>query len=340
MSEFIEKLPKVELHMHIEGSMLPATLLTLAEKNKVKLPYQTLEEVEVAYQFKDLTEFVNIYLQSTEVIKTAEDFYTLTLEYLQKCQQQNIHHTEVFCDVRTYIEQGLPPEIVLDGIEAGFKHGQQLYGISGGMIPCFIRHLGVDKAWDDWQFYQQHTDRILGIGLAAIEVGYPASMFAEVFKEIHQAGLPVVAHAGEEGSPDYIWSAIRDINVNRIDHGIRSLEDPKLVEYLQQTQIPLTVCPCSNTALHVFEHMEQHVIGQMLDLGLNVTINSDDPAHFGAYLHENMEAVQQHCGITDEQLIRMSHNAIDASFSDVSRKAELHELLDSFVAINSPIIDG
>lgn len=330
MSEFIEKLPKVELHMHIEGSMMPATLLQLADKNKVKLPYQTLEEVEQAYQFNNLTEFVNIYLQGTEVIKSAEDFYTLTMEYLHKCHQQNIMHTEVFCDVRTYIDQGLPPEIVLDGIEAGFKEGQSKYGISGGIIPCFIRHLGVAKAWEDWQFYQHHTNQILGIGLAAIEVGFPASLFTEIFAEVHQAGLPVVAHAGEEGTADYIWSAIRDIDVDRIDHGIRSLDDPQLIKYLQQTQIPLTVCPCSNTSLHVFEAMDQHVIGQMLDLGLNVTINSDDPAHFGAYLSENMEAVQQHCGITDEQLIRMTHNAINASFARSERKDEMHQRLDDY----------
>ncbi len=331
MSEFIAKLPKVELHMHIEGSMMPAMLLQLAEKNKVNIPYETLEEVEKAYQFKDLTEFVNIYLQGTEVIKSAEDFYVLTMEYLHKCQKQNIQHTEVFCDIRTYVDRGLPPEMVIEGIEAGFKDGLSQLGITGGMIPCFIRHEGAEKAWEDWQFYQQHTQRFLGIGLAAVEVGFPASMFNELFLEVRATGLPVVAHAGEEGSADYIWSAIRDIEVDRIDHGIKALEDPELVKYLQQTQIPLTVCPCSNTALHVFKSMDQHVIGQMLDLGLNVTINSDDPAHFGAYLQENMEAVQQHCGITDEQIIRMTYNAIDASFADAQRKNELAKNLDFYL---------
>ncbi len=328
MSEFIKNLPKVELHMHIEGSLMPELLLQLAEKNSVKLPYETLDDVQQAYQFKDLSEFVNLYIQGTEVIRSADDFYQLTAAYLKKCNEQNIKHTEVFCDIRTYVDRGLPAEMVLDGIEAGFKEAYKEYGITGGMIPTFIRHLGPDVAAADWQFYRQHTDRFLAVGLAAIEVGYPASLFKKVFEDVKLSGLPVVAHAGEEGSADYIWSAIHDLDVARIDHGIRCLDDPLLVEYLQKTQIPLTVCPCSNVSLHVFEHMSQHVIGQLLDLGINATINSDDPAHFGAYLQENMEQIQLHCGIKDEQLVRMTHNAIDASFADSSRKVELHHMVD------------
>lgn len=318
--------------MHIEGSMMPEMLLQLAEKNHVKIPYQTLEEVQQAYQFKDLSEFVNLYLQGTEVIQSAEDFYLLTMAYLEKCHQQNIHHAEVFCDVRTYLDRDMAPEMVLDGIEAGFDKARELYGITGGMIPCFIRHLGVEKAAEDWQFLQQHSHRFLAIGLAAVEVGFPASLFKDLFQQVKASGLPVVAHAGEEGSADYIWSAINDLDVARIDHGIRCLDDPKLVTHLQQTQIPLTVCPCSNVSLHVFEHMNQHVLPQLLDLGLNVTINSDDPAHFGAFLAENMAQVQQHCGISDQQLIRMTHNAIDASFADTGRKQELKQLLDAVEA--------
>ncbi len=330
MSEFIKLLPKVELHMHIEGSLMPKMLLELADKNNIKLPYETLEDVEQAYQFKDLSEFINLYIQGTEVIRSAEDFYLLTMAYLTKCHEQNIIHTEVFCDIRTYTDRGLPAEMVLDGIEAGFKAGGEKYGITGGMIPTFIRHLGVDAAAEDWQFYRQHTNRFLAVGLAAKEVGFPASLFKNVFEEVKASGLPVVAHAGEEGSADYIWSAIDDLDVARIDHGIRCLEDPKLVEYLQKSQIPLTVCPCSNVSLHVFEHMHQHVIAEMLDLGLNVTINSDDPAHFGAYLQDNMQQVQTHCGITDDQLIRMTHNAIDASFATHARKIIIHEAVDAF----------
>lgn len=330
MTEFIRLLPKVELHMHIEGSMMPELLLQLAEKNKVKIPYSTLEEVQAAYQFKDLTEFINLYIQGTEVIQSADDFFLLTQAYLQKCHEQNIRHTEVFCDIRTYTDRGYPAEMVLDGIESGFKQARKEFDISGGMIATFIRHLGADAAMEDWQFYKKHTEKFLAVGLAAVEVGYPPSLFKKVFTDVREAGLPVVAHAGEEGSPEYIWSAINDIKVDRIDHGIRAMEDPELIKYLQQTQIPLTVCPCSNTALHVFEKMEDHVIGDMLDSGLNVTINSDDPAHFGAYLNENMQAVQQHCGISDDQLIRMTYNAIDASFADAERKIELTDLIEEF----------
>ncbi|MCX7554982.1 adenosine deaminase [Marinicella sp. S1101] len=332
MSEFIKNMPKVELHMHIEGSMMPEMLLQLAEKNQVKLPYQTLEEVKSAYEFKDLTEFVDLYIQGTEVIQSADDFYELTVAYLNKCQEQNIMHTEVFCDIRTYTDRGLPAEMVLDGIESGFKKAAKDWQISGGMIPTFIRHLGVEKAAEDWLFYQQHTQRFLAIGLAAIEVGYPASLFKEIFSEVNELGMPIVAHAGEEGSAEYIWSAIKDAKVSRIDHGIRSLDDPELIAYLQQTQIPLTVCPCSNISLHVFDHMQQHVIKKMLDLGLNVTINSDDPAHFGAYLTENMMAVKQHCGVNDDDLLRMTHNAIDASFAGAERKHNMHHILDQFEA--------
>ena len=330
MSKFIKNLPKVELHMHIEGSMSPAMLLQLAEKNQIKIPYQTLADVEQAYQFSNLNEFIHLYIQGTEVIQSAEDFYLLTQAYLSQCAKENIMHTEVFCDIRTYTDRGLPAEMVLDGIEAGFKEGLKEHGITGGMLPTFIRHLGAEKAAEDWQFYRQHTDRFLGVGLAAIEVGYPASLFKSVFADIKAAGLPVVAHAGEEGSAEYIWSAIKDIGVDRIDHGIRALEDPELVTYLQHSQIPLTVCPCSNVALHVVEHMRDHVIKHMLELGLNVTINSDDPAHFGAYLQANMEEVQAHCGITDDELLRMTYNAIDASFASVERKQEMMAVLGDF----------
>lgn len=330
MSAFLNNLPKVELHMHIEGSMMPEMLLQLAEKNQIKLPYQSLDDVQKAYHFNNLNDFIALYIQGTEVIQSAEDFFLLTQAYLDKCVSQNIIHSEVFCDIRTYIDRGLPAEMVFDGIEAGFKEAATKHGISGGMIPTFIRHLGVKKAAEDWQIYRKHTHRFLAIGLAAVEVGFPAGMFQEVFKDVRATGLPVVAHAGEEGSAEYIWSAIKDIKVDRIDHGIRCLEDGELVKYLQKTQIPLTVCPCSNVSLNVFEHMDDHVIKEMMDLGLNVTINSDDPAHFGAYLLENMRSVQTHCGITNEQLMRMTYNAIDASFAEQSRKIEMKHILDVF----------
>ncbi len=313
--------------MHIEGSMEPEMLWQLADKNKVDLPYSDIEALRNAYQFKDLTEFVNLYIQGTEVVKTAEDFYTLTMAYLDKCHQQNIIHAEVFCDIRTYTDRGQAPEMVLEGIAQGFKEGKERWGITGGMLPCFIRHLGVEAAIEDWQFYQKHQDKILGLGLAAIEVPYPPQLFQSIFDEVRDAGLKVVAHAGEEGDASYIWSAIKDLNVDRIDHGIRCLDDADLVNHLAQSQTPLTVCPCSNTSLNVVADMADHPIKTMLDAGLKVTINSDDPAHFGAYLTENMLAVQTHCGITDEDMITMTQHAIEASFADEARKQDMLKIL-------------
>jgi len=323
-------MPKVELHMHIEGSMMPEMLLQLAEKNQVEVPFKNLDEVHQAYQFADLQAFVELYIQGTEVIQSAEDFYLLTMQYLSRCHEENILHAEVFCDTRTYVDRGLAPEMVLDGIEAGFKEASEKWGISGGMIPSFIRHLGPEKAHEDWQFLKRHTNRFLGVGLAAVELGFPASMFKTVFNEVRESGMPVVAHAGEEGPAEYIWSAINDIRVDRIDHGIRCLEDPALVAYLKEHAIPLTVCPCSNVSLHVFDDMADHVLPELLRLGLNVTINSDDPAHFGAYLSDNMWAVQQHCGITDEQLVAMTHNAINASFASPERQSAMTAVLQDY----------
>ncbi len=330
MISFIEKMPKVELHMHIEGSLEPEMMMQLSEKNGVALPYDTLDEIKAAYHFNDLTDFVNLYLQGTEVIRSAEDFHTLTVAYLKKCQQQNVQHTEVFCDIRTYTDRGFSPDMEIEGIAEGFKTGQQEFGITGGMIPCFIRHLGLDAAKEDWALLKRFKDDILGIGLAAVEVPYPPSMFKELFNEVRDEGLKILAHAGEEGDASYIWSAIKDLKVDRIDHGIRCLDDPKLIEYLQKHQTPLTVCPCSNTSLHVVKEMADHPIRRMLDLGLNVSINSDDPAHFGAYLQENMQAVHDHCGVSEPEFIQMTHNAINASFAEEERKLQMSQKLQEF----------
>ena len=308
--------------------MEPEILLQLAEKNKIDIPYKDLDAVMAAYNFSDLSSFVDLYIQGTEVVCEAEDFYTITMEYLKKCHQENIHHTEVFCDIRTYVDRGHAPDMVIEGINQAFKTGYQEYGITGGMMSCFIRHLGVEKAQEDLDMLLRFKDQILAIGLAAVEVGYPPSMFTEVFDRVRAEGIPVVAHAGEEGPPDYIWSAINDIKVNRIDHGVRSVEDARLLEYLREHQIPLTVCPCSNVSLNVFERMEDHVLPQMLDAGLKVTVNSDDPAHFGAYLSDNLISIQNHCGVTDQQILDMMYNSVDASFASEQRKSELRQMLD------------
>ena len=336
MSDFIRQIPKVELHMHVEGSMMPARLLQLAEKNKVNLPYQTVEDVEQAYQFKNLSEFVDLFIKTTEVIQSAEDFKTVTEDYLQLCEQENIMHTEVFCDIRTYVDRGHPPEMVLEGINAAFA-AQPADGISGGIIPCFIRHLGPEIAEQDWQMLKPHRDKYLAIGLAAVEQGFPPSKFKKVFREIHDAGIKTVAHAGEEGGPEYIWSALKDAHVTRIDHGVTCLEDDELVDYLIEHHVPLTVCPQSNVKLNVCGHMSQHPLQQLLKRGLNVSIHSDDPAHFGAFLTENLLLIQEHCGVTDQQIYNMTVNAVKASFADEHRQNVLLQRLYDF-AQNRPEI--
>jgi adenosine deaminase len=328
MSDFIRQIPKVELHMHVEGSMMPARLLQLAEKNKVKLPYQTTEDVEEAYQFKNLSEFVDLFIKTTEVIQSAEDFEIVTEDYLRLCGQENIIHTEVFCDIRTYVDRGHPPEMVLEGINAAFE-AQPNDGISGGIIPCFIRHLGPQIAYQDWQILKQHRDKYLAIGLAAVEQGYPPSLFKDVFKEIHDAGIKTVAHAGEEGGPEYIWSALKDAHVSRVDHGVTCLDDDELVAYLVKHQIPLTVCPQSNVKLNVCGHISQHPLQELLDRGLNISIHSDDPAHFGAFLTDNLLLIQEHCGVTNKQIYEMMVNAIHASFASEDRKQAMMAQLTS-----------
>lgn len=336
MSDFIRQIPKVELHMHVEGSMLPARLLQLAEKNKVKLPYQTIEDVEQAYQFKDLSEFVDLFIKTTEVVQSAEDFKLVTEDYLKLCQRENIIHTEVFCDIRTYVDRGHPPEMVLEGINAAFN-SQPADGISGGIIPCFIRHLGADIAYQDWQMLKHHKDKYLAIGLAAVEKGYPPSLFKEVFKEINDAGIKTVAHAGEEGGPEYIWSALNDAHVSRIDHGVTCLDDDDLVDYLIEHHVPLTVCPQSNVKLNVCGHMSQHPLQELLKRGLNVSIHSDDPAHFGAFLTDNLLMIQEHCGVTDQQIYDMTINAVKASFADEQRKKNMQQQINGYVQNHTQI---
>ncbi|MCX7545583.1 adenosine deaminase [Marinicella gelatinilytica] len=329
MSDYIRQLPKIELHMHLEGSMQPARLLQLAEKNQVKLPYQTIEEVEKAYAFENLTEFVELFIKTTEVVQSAEDFQVVTQDYLDLCRDENIIHTEIFCDIRTYVDRGHPPEMVLEGINAAFK-SQPKNGISGGIIPCFIRHLGAEKALQDWHMLKNHQDKYLAIGLAAVEQGYPPKLFKEVFAQVRAAGVPVVAHAGEEAGPKYIWSALKDIGAVRIDHGITCLEDDALVDYLVKHNIPLTVCPQSNVKLNVCGHMSQHPLQDLLKRGLNVSIHSDDPAHFGAFLTDNLLSIQTHCGVTDAQIYAMTVNAAKASFATSQRKDQMLQQLANF----------
>lgn len=330
MSVFIENMPKVELHMHVEGSMEAQTLWNMAHKNRYPLQYDSVDALKQAYQFNNLAEFVDMFMLGTRVIKSEQDLYDVCMTYFKKCVAQNIRHTEVHCDIRTYVDYGYPADFVINALDGAFKDAEKNYGITGGFMPCFIRHLGNDIAQQDLDLMLPYADKILAIGLSAKEYGYPPSLFTDTFKRVHDAGIRVIAHAGEEAPADYIWSAIKDINVARIDHGIRCLEDEDLVEYLAETQLPLTVCPYSNICLKIFDQLSDHVLPIMLDRGLNVSIHSDDPAHFNAYLTENIIGMVAHTSIDQQQVIKMAHNAINGSFASDARKAELTQELNDY----------
>ena len=331
LKEFIKNMPKVELHMHVEGSMQAETLWALAHKNNYKIEYNDIEQLKTAYQFNSLTEFIDMFMLGTRVIKSEQDLYDVCMTYFDKCVEQNIRHTEVHCDIRTYVDYGYPASFVINALDAAFKDAKQRYGITGGFMPCFIRHLGNEVAKKDLELMLPYKEKILAIGLSAVEVGYPPSLFKDTFAKVHDAGMNVIAHAGEEAPAAYIWSAIKDINVDRIDHGIRCLEDEKLVDYLAQSQLPLTVCPQSNVALKVFPNMQQHVLPIMLEKGLNVSIHSDDPAHFNAYLTENMLSIAENTTIGKAEIIKMAYNAINSSFATQQRKQELTTELDNYI---------
>ncbi len=331
MKKFIEKMPKVELHMHVEGSMEAETLWELAHHNNYAIEYSSVEELKAAYKFNNLTEFIDMYMLGTRVIKSEQDLYDVCMTYFKKCVEQNIQHTEIHSDIRTYVDYGYPPEFVINALHGAFEDAKNNYGITGGFMPCFIRHLGPEVAKADLDLMLPFKDKILAIGLSAVEVGYPPSLFKETFAKVHDAGIHVIAHAGEEAPAEYIWSAIKDINVERIDHGIRCLEDDRLVEYLRETQLPLTVCPQSNVALKIFKDMSQHTLPLMLEKGLNVSIHSDDPAHFNAYLTENMISIVENTSITKDGIIQMAKNAIKGSFASDDRKKELAQNLSSYI---------
>jgi adenosine deaminase len=335
--EFIKAMPKVELHMHVEGSMEPELMWKLAERNNYQLPYKNLSEIKQAYKFKNLTEFIDVFIQGTKVVHSEQDLYDICMEYFKICVQQKIRHTEVHCDIRTYVDFGYSAEMVIYSLDAAFADAKRLYGITGGFMPCFLRHLGNEKAQQDLELLLPFKDKITAIGLSAVEVGFPPSLFKDTFKKVHDAGIKVIAHAGEEAGPEYIWSAIKDIKVDRIDHGIQCLKDKKLVEYLVDSQIPLTVCPYSNVALNVYSSLSEHVLPQMLDAGLNVSIHSDDPAHFDAYLTENIIGIYKHTSINKADILTMAHNAIQSSFASIERKTELTNELNEFAQLKSKV---
>ncbi|WP_404437846.1 adenosine deaminase [Stutzerimonas chloritidismutans] len=312
MYDWLNALPKAELHLHLEGSLEPELLFRLAERNKIALPWDNVDALRSAYNFGNLQEFLDLYYAGADVLRTEQDFYDLTWAYLQKCEEQNVVHTEPFYDPQTHTDRGIPFEVAMRGISGALADGRELLGISSGLILSFLRHLPEEEAFKTLEQAMPFRDAFFAVGLDSSEMGHPPSKFERVFAKARAEGFLAVAHAGEEGPPEYIWEALDLLKVSRIDHGVRASEDPKLIERLIDEQIPLTVCPLSNTKLCVFDDMSQHNILQMLEQGVKVTVNSDDPAYFGGYVTENFMALHESLGMTEAQARRLAQNSLDA----------------------------
>ncbi|NKQ12066.1 adenosine deaminase [Pseudomonas sp. SST3] len=312
MYDWLNALPKAELHLHLEGSLEPELLFRLAERNKIALPWDNVDALRSAYNFGNLQEFLDLYYAGADVLRTEQDFYDLTWAYLQKCEEQNVVHTEPFYDPQTHTDRGIPFEVAMRGISGALADGRELLGISSGLILSFLRHLPEEEAFKTLAQAMPFRDAFFAVGLDSSEMGHPPSKFERVFAKARAEGFLAVAHAGEEGPPEYIWEALDLLKISRIDHGVRAAEDPKLIERLIDEQIPLTVCPLSNTKLRVFDDMSQHNILQMLEQGVKVTVNSDDPAYFGGYVTENFMALHESLGMTEDQARRLAQNSLDA----------------------------
>tara|TARA_B110000967_G_C18816427_1_gene526356 strand:+ start:336 stop:1349 length:1014 start_codon:yes stop_codon:yes gene_type:complete len=329
---WLNGLPKIELHLHIEGTLEPELLFKLAKRNSIKLPFNNINEVKKAYQFSNLQDFLDIYYQGAEVLIHKQDFYDLTWAYLLKCKEQNVVHVEPFFDPQTHTSRGITFKVIVDGISEALNDAKEKLGISSRLIMCFLRHLSEESAIETLIHSEQFVDVIYGVGLDSAEMGNPPEKFKKVFNKAKDMGYKLVAHAGEEGPASYIWSSLDVLNVQRIDHGIRAIDDPELMLHLIESKMPLTVCPLSNVKLRVFDSMANHTILDMLDLGVCVTVNSDDPSYFGGYMTENFLALYDSLELSRDQAIKLINNSIDASFADDSRKKELSNLLQSYIS--------
>lgn len=329
MKDFIAKLPKAELHLHIEGSLEPELMFKLAQRNNIKLKFGSVEEIRKAYNFHNLQSFLDIYYEGAGVLIKEQDFYDLTWEYLERCKEDNVRHTEIFFDPQTHTDRGIAFEVALNGIHAALKDGEKKLGITSHIIMCFLRHLSEEEAFKTLDMALAHKDKIIGVGLDSSEVGHPPSKFQRVFDKARAEGFKSVAHAGEEGPPEYIWEALDLLKVERIDHGVRSLEDEKLVERLKKEQIPLTVCPYSNIKLCVFKKLEDHNLRKLLDAGLVATVNADDPAYFGGYLGENFVGTQAALDLSKDELKLLAKNSFKASFISDEAKQKYYNEIDN-----------
>lgn len=316
MRDFIERLPKAELHLHIEGTLEPELMFELARRNGVSLRHPSVDALRRAYEFSDLQSFLDLYYEGAAVLRTERDFYDMTLAYFQKAASQNVRHVEIFFDPQTHTSRGVPFDTVIRGIHAAQEEAQNRFGLSSKLILSFLRHLSEEEAFKTLEEALPLKDWIVAVGLDSSERGNPPRKFERVFARARQEGLLAVAHAGEEGGPEYIWEALDLLKVQRIDHGVRCLEDPKLVERLVKEQIPLTVCPLSNIKLRVFDEMRDHNLRELLHRGVKVTINSDDPAYFGGYVNENYIAASDALALTRVEVERIARNSLDSALAD------------------------
>lgn len=314
LKQWVSTQPKVELHLHIEGSLEPELMMELAHKHGVNLPYQSIKEVQDAYNFQDLQSFLDLYYLGASVLIDEDDFYQLMWRYLCHCKVDNVVHVEIMFDPQTHTDRGIDFSVFMAGFQRAMNQAKEEWGQSCLLIMSFLRHLSEQSAIETLKAAEPYLSDITAVGLDSGEMGNPPEKFTKVFEMAKNLGLKRVAHAGEEGPPSYIWGALEALNVHRIDHGVRSIEDPDLIKYLIKSQHPLTVCPLSNTKLKVFVHMQQHNILELLDLGLLVTVNADDPSYFGGYLNDNYHALIEHLPITKEQLKVLLMNGFKASF--------------------------
>ncbi len=320
--EFIKKSPKAELHLHIEGTLEPEQMFSLAKRNNVQIPFKNINEAKKAYNFSNLESFLKIYYEGAKVLLKEKDFFELTWAYALKCKEDNIIHTEIFFDPQTHTNRGISFDIIINGIYKALKKAEKEFGLSFKIIMCFLRHLSEEECFKILDQALAHKDKIFGVGLDSSEIGNPPKKFEKLFKKAAKNNFITVAHAGEEGPPEYIWEALNLLNVKRIDHGVQCLKDEKLVEKLSTNQVPLTVCPLSNIKLKVFDKLYDHNLKKMLDKKLMVTINSDDPAYFGGYLNQNLIETQAALNLSFEDIKTLLINSFKSSFLSEERKKE------------------
>ncbi len=320
MNDLITRLPKAELHLHIEGSFEPELMFGIAGRNRVDIPFASVEELRAAYRFANLQEFLDIYYQGMSVLLTEEDYFDLTRAYLDRCAADNVTHVEIFFDPQGHTGRGVPFEVVVKGILAGLEDGERRHAITWRLIMSFLRHLSEDDGFATLREAEPWLDRLVGVGLDSSESGNPPSKFANLFKRCREMGLKLCCHAGEEGPPAYVREAL-EIGIDRIDHGNRAMEDAGLVREIARRGLTLTVCPLSNTALRVIRRMADSPVGRMLEAGLSVTVNSDDPAYFGGYMNANFEAVAAALRLSEDDVAQLAKNSFRGSFLPEAEKA-------------------